>query len=180
MSKLRNVFAAAVCMVLLAVSMATAAEFEAKIGTNEYATLEEAVAGAKSGETITLLKDVTLDKFDDNSDKTGVHRHVLFINKSLTLDGNGKTITATQYRGIGVGGAEGKIDVTFKNLCILNNTNEGKCIETRGNIGTLTIDNTQLYTRGTSGYMQPLTIGGSQKDAAIVKITESEIESLKY
>ena len=54
----------------------------AKIGDTEYATLADAVAAAQAGQTIEMLGDTTLDA-------------TVVINKAITLDLNGKTISAT-------------------------------------------------------------------------------------
>ncbi len=53
---------------------------EAYIGDTAYATLAEALAAVKSGETVTLYADVTVSN--------------LVINPAITLDLNGKTLTA--------------------------------------------------------------------------------------
>lgn len=52
----------------------------AKIGTNEYATLKEAINAVSDGDTITLLRDVTEDA-------------VIPADTTVTLDLNGHTIT---------------------------------------------------------------------------------------
>ena len=52
----------------------------AKVGNDEYETLAEAVAAAKDGETVTLLKDAELTE-------------TLNINKAITLDGANHIIT---------------------------------------------------------------------------------------
>ena len=67
-----------------------------------YTSIEAAIAKAKDGETIGLLRDV---KASD----------IITINKAITLDGNGKTLTSTAGRAINVSGADG---VTIKNLTI--------------------------------------------------------------
>ena len=59
----------------------------AKIGDKEYATLQAAVDAAKNGDTIVLLKDITITSKQS-------------ISKQLTLDLNGKTLTGTAYRTI--------------------------------------------------------------------------------
>jgi len=102
------------------------------------------------------------------------------INKNLTIDGQGHTIT-TKQRGFGVGNVNNdvssNIDVTFKDITIENTSSGARCIDTRGKIGTLTLNNVTLSTQGASGYTQPLTIGGNQADAATVNITNSTIET---
>lgn len=60
---------------------APAASNVAKIGDHEYATLAEAVAAAKDGETVKLAGDVTVTK-------------PIEVTKSMTLDLNGHVLTA--------------------------------------------------------------------------------------
>jgi len=78
---------------------------------NSFATLEDAIEFAKAGETITLLSNVTV-------------ANKIVINKSITLDGNGKTLTYTGTdRAIDVpNDANANIDVTVKNLTIVATT----------------------------------------------------------
>ncbi len=58
---------------------------EAKIGNTEYATLKEAFAAAKKGDTITLLTNITLTEQIDVTDQD--------VLSGITLDGDGHTIT---------------------------------------------------------------------------------------
>lgn len=58
---------------------------EAKIGNTEYATLKEAFAAAKKGDTITLLTNITLTEQIDITDQD--------VLSGITLDGDGQTIT---------------------------------------------------------------------------------------
>ncbi|CCX36848.1 putative uncharacterized protein [Clostridium sp. CAG:1013] len=62
--------------------------YEAQIGDVKYMTLEEAIQAAKSGDTVTLVKDVIL------SSQAGDTKGALTITENITLDGNGKTISA--------------------------------------------------------------------------------------
>lgn len=57
-----------------------AGKYVAQIGSTKYETLEEAVAAANDGDTVTLLADVTAD---------------VAINNNITLDLGGKTLTNT-------------------------------------------------------------------------------------
>ena len=63
---------------------------EAYIGATPYETLEAAIAAAQDGETVQLLKDITIDA----TDSTPVSQGVINILSDITLDGNGKTIKA--------------------------------------------------------------------------------------
>lgn len=58
---------------------------EAKIGNTEYATLKEAFAAAKKGDTVTLLTDITLTEQINVTDQE--------VLSGITLDGAGHTIT---------------------------------------------------------------------------------------
>ena len=95
----------------------------AKIGDVYYETIQEAVDAAQAGDTITLLRDVTLSD-------------IFVINKAITLDGNGKTLTSTAGRAINVSGADG---VTIKNLTI--NCSGERAINVIQNATNVTIDN---------------------------------------
>ena len=57
---------------------------------NLYSDLATAVSKAQNGETVQLLKDITIDA----TDSTPVSQGVINILSNITLDGNGKTITA--------------------------------------------------------------------------------------
>ena len=74
----------------------------AMIGLAGYETLADAVAAAKAGETVDLVRDVALTE-------------ILTIDKAITLDGNGNTINSTAARAINV---EVAGDVIIKNVTI--------------------------------------------------------------
>ena len=168
----------AMALTLLLTAAMAEVEKVAKVGENGYATLAEAVAAAKNGDTVTLLKNVTLNTpaptFADKGD------FALGIDKSITIDGTNDsgnyTITTNQQRGIGVytDDAANPLNVTFKNLNVVQ-TNQRSCIETRGGIKTLTLDGVKLDATAASGNPQPLTIGGNQSNAAEVKIVNSTL-----
>ena len=102
---------------------------QAKVNDTYYATLAEAMAAAKAGDTITLLKDVELAA-------------TLTIAKSITIDGNGKTITQAEacqnthallyFDGTDV------LDITVKNVTF-DGIKGGAVIRTLG--ANTTIDN---------------------------------------
>ncbi|MBR0303405.1 MAG: hypothetical protein IJQ80_06105, partial [Clostridia bacterium] len=125
------------------------------IGTTGYATFEEAYQAAADRDTITLCDDISV-----NTGASASSRYA--IAKSITIDGGNHTITINN-RGFGVGmNASAPVDVTFENVTINNTSNGGRCIDTRGNLNSLTLDHVTLSTAGNSGYLQPLTIGGNQ------------------
>lgn len=150
----------------------------AAIGNKKYATLQEAFNAAEAGQTVTLLKD-----YDATAEPMAGGTRQFVINKSITFDGGGYKLT-TKQRGIGIGNVnkdlndKDNINVTIKNVTVLNTTDAARCIDTRGKIGSLTLEGVTLSTNGApSGYTQPLTIGGSQADAATVTITNSTIQT---
>ena len=58
--------------------------YVAQIGTTKYTTLAEAIAAAQDGDTVELLQDIALDG-------------TTTIEKSITIDGNNKTLTVTKH-----------------------------------------------------------------------------------
>ena len=66
------------------------ASVEAVIGTKTYETLAAAITNAQKNDVITLVKDLTV-----SLDGVAVDSAAYVINKDITLDGNGKTLTAT-------------------------------------------------------------------------------------
>ena len=98
---------------------------EAKVGNDYYGSLADAVKNAPNGQTITLLKDVVL-----NGQNKGNNQGLLQIdnNKTLTIDGNGYTISAKNvtattsdninYSGPSMINIQGNANVTVKNLVI--------------------------------------------------------------
>ena len=95
----------------------------ATIGDAGFETLASAINKAKAGDTIKLLRDVTASE-------------IITIDKAITLDGNGKTLTSTAGRAINVSGANG---VTIKNLTI--DAKGERAINVIGNATNVTIDN---------------------------------------
>ena len=143
----------------------------AQIGETTYDTLSEAVDAAKDGETITLLRDVTIPKAENS--------WAILIDKSLVIDGQGK-YTITDSNNQRTFRCENKttteIDVTFQNVTIINSSKESgpRCIETRNDTINLTLDHVTLKTP-TSVNSQPLTIGGDHSNLIDVTIRNSEI-----
>lgn len=65
-----------------------------KIGETGYASLAEAVAAAKDGDTITLLSDITLNNSEAEIAAYDMYAYLTVTDKKITIDLNGKTITA--------------------------------------------------------------------------------------
>lgn len=138
-----------------------------------YVSLEKALAEADNGHVIKLLANI---QYETNG--TGLFN----ITKSITLDGDGHTITGYGKRAsnsttlaINNGGTD-KVHVTLKNLKIVNDAPKGRAIETRGNIGSLTIEKCEIACTG-GGNTQLLTVGGSQSDAAEIHIDNSTLDA---
>ena len=150
-----------------------APNYVAQIGDDgdKFESLQEAINAAQPGETIKLLANIDATGYTYNENR-------IPISKSLTIDGQNHIITVAN-RGFGVGAdAEGDIDVTFKNVTINNTSSAARCIDTRGNLNSLTLDHVTLSTDGaSSGYTQPLTISGNQSTTATINITNSTIKT---
>ena len=134
----------------------------AKVGGTGYATLADALTAANDGETVTLLADRTED---------------VTINKSITLDLGGKTLTntnagkatltvaagatATVMNGNIVGGTsfytiQNKGTATFENVTA-----------TAGNIGSSMIDNYGDLTINSGSYTGGLNVVKSEEDSKL-------------
>ena len=148
----------------------------AMIGDAPYNTLTEALAASQAGDVIKLVKD-----YDASGEAMSAGTRQFVVDKSVTIDGQNHTLI-TKQRGFGVGNVNGNlasdVNVTFKDITIENTSSGARCIDTRGKIGTLTLDGVTLSTDGAAGgYTQPLTIGGNQASTATVNITNSTIQT---
>lgn len=87
-----------VSVVAFAEEPVTAENAEAVVnGTDYYATLPEAVAAAQAGDTVKVLKDITITAdVHDHGENNDVSCFYITIDKSLTLDLNGKTIAFSE------------------------------------------------------------------------------------
>ena len=119
-----------------------AASITANNVTTGYATLAEAITAAQAGQTITLLKDITLN-------------NTVAINKGISIDGGNHTVTKAD--GV-VFELTGSNDVTFTNLNIDVTGASGRAIQagtdTESYSGTLTVTYSTLTAgqRGVSVY----------------------------
>ncbi len=89
----------------------TSANPEAAIAGWNYATLADAIAAAQDGDTIDLLRDLTVTKDDAKQD----------IAKSITVDGHNYTVTGNVSSGAAMRAVNG--NVVIKNLTIEMATN---------------------------------------------------------
>lgn len=120
----------------------------ALVGSKTYTDLQTAVNDAKSGDTVTLLQDVTLD----GSGKVNNKGLLLINSKDITLNGNGKTITAENVManadtaaGPSMINIQGGANVTVKNLTI----------DGAGTNNTVSTDNTK---HGLNIYQSTVTV----------------------
>ncbi len=127
---------------------------EAKIGDTYYETLADAYTAATDGQTITLLADITLSE-------------IFVIEKSITFNGNGKTLTSTAGRAINVD-CEGNVGI--KNLTI--NASGERAINVIQKPANVTIDN---VTATAANYTVNLA---SSAGAAKVAISNSTLNGL--
>ena len=137
-----------VCMMMTMVPFAFAAEGDkvAKVGSQEYTSLQEAVnaVGSDNGSTVTLLNDVALNS-------------TLVLNNSLTLDLNGHKIS----NGSSLSSYLMKIEHPSK-VSIVGNQKNSSIVDTRNNatgtitaicvFGELTVSGSNLkISRGANG-----------------------------
>ncbi len=121
---------------------------------NSYTSIEAAIAKAKDGETIGLIRDITASD-------------IITINKAITLDGNGKTLTSTAGRAINVD-CEGNVGI--KNLTI--NASGERAINIIQKPANVTIEN---VTATAANYTVNLA---SSAGAAKVAISNSTLNGL--
>ena len=91
----------------------------AKIGTVEYATLADAIAAATDGDTVTLMADI-------NTPETSY-----YIQKSLTIDLAGKTLTGSGYDGV--------FNIEGENAAVLIKNGKIVAVEQTGTEGKYTM-----------------------------------------
>ncbi len=90
-----------------------------------YASLADALAVVNAGETVVLLKNITLDS-------------ILVLDKEIILDGQGHTLTSSADRAINVNCAGA---VGIKNLTIVGASNTERAINVIQKAAVLTVDN---------------------------------------
>lgn len=149
------------------------AAIQAKVGDTYYKTLKEALAAAANGDTVTLLSDLALTEEGAVEYSTG-KKVMLYIDKSITFNLNGKTISAVNnsnemiYAIVAVAPgasvtvtgngaidanhvdkvANGQQDIGYMFLN-LNGDNEGKLIIENGNFHANNLEDSMVYANGT-------------------------------
>lgn len=131
----------------------------AAIGTTVYDSIVEAFDNAKNGNVITLLKDIDTDEMIE----------VTLNGKSITFDGNGKTITSSVNKSINVlhGTGTTRSALYIKDLTIISadTTNNDVVLQTGTSVDAV-VDNCKIIANHTSStslgalVVQP---GGSAK-----------------
>ena len=135
----------------------------ARIGAKYYNTLEEALTKSTSGDTITLVKDVTVSNTQDMAN-SNYNEAVITLKDGVTLDGDTHTIYAdknwfksTEGNNAGkpanhIVGVSG-VSATIKNLTIVGNANTKHGINAFGTNGTntLIVNNVTIKNCGTAG-----------------------------
>ena len=119
----------------------------AMIGLAGFETLAGAIEYATNGQTVTLVKDVTLDK-------------MIQITKAITIDLNGNKVTATCQKAIEV----------YTDATIKNGTIEAvqRCVDTRKAVNLVLEDLTLVADKYVNNANpQPLTIGGSTNGTVV-------------
>ena len=126
----------------------------ATIGDAGFESLQAAINKAKAGQTIELIRDIT-------------EKAIITIDKAITINGNGNTLTSTAARAINVTGADG---VVIKNLTVT--TTGERAINVIQGATNLTLDN---VTATASNYA--VNIAGSASNA-VVTIKNSTLTGL--
>lgn len=136
----------------------------AQVGTTTYGTLNGAIGDAAEGNTVTLLKDTTED---------------VEVNKNITLDLDGKTLTGTKTSGKASLTVVKGATATVKNGTILGTENGYYTIQnngtatfesltaTAGNTGSSMIDNWGTLTITSGTYTGGLNVVKSEEDSTL-------------
>ena len=120
---------------------------EVSVNGVAYETLADALTNAEDGATISFARDV------ETTD-------ILKIEKAITLDGNGKTISGSANKTL-----ELYADTNISNITIVNTSSNGRCVDTRSAVN-LELDSVGIVASG-RGNNQPITIGGSENGTSV-------------
>ena len=132
----------------------------AQIGSTKYASLKDAIDGAKNGDVITLIKDV--EHAPGIAVSNYVDFTVDFAGHTYTLDTPGAGSSGTETNGFQLLKGEGNHTITFKNGTINiseNNTSIKRIIQcyAKLNLVDMTIDGTNQY--GEASYVMSFNHG---------------------
>ena len=144
-----------------------------KVGT--FAELNDAIS---AGDSYIM--------FTDDIAYTTNGSGLLNVTSSMTIDGNGYTLSGYGKRGsqnttvcINNNNGYQMVDVKLTNLSIANSGAGSRPVETRGNVRSLSLVNCNISATG-SGCQQAITIGGNQSTAAKVLIKNSTVSAPVY
>ncbi len=146
---------------------------EAAIGTTHYATLAEAIGAVKDGDTITLLKDVTITK-----ESYSVNKRLNVEKNNVTIDLNKKKLTASNCALTIVAN-----NVTVENGCMVATPSP---TQTSGTYGSYT-----MQVKGKNVTIKKITMTGginvcgsnsadTEKPDATVTVTDCNITATNY
>lgn len=147
-----------------AIELKTTAEV-AEVGGVKFATLAEAVAAAKTGETVTLLSDVTLDA-------------QIAVSTGITIDGQGQYTITAAGKLVGTNNKAGmfyrtqsaKDTLTFKNVT-LDGAGVSKIFLNEGGAGKTVFDGVTSKNGGGIAYGAGIHISGGGSHAEIINST---------
>ena len=106
---------------------------------------------ANSGDNLYLDSDVVLNS--DSSNEEVEYAHGILINKNLTIDGQGNTISATDgTNNIRIFNVQGDISLTLKNLILRDGSSEGGSAIFFNSTGTLTLVNVTFINNYATSY----------------------------
>ena len=113
----------------------------AQVGDVGYSTLQSAIDAAQTGDTVTLLKDISLGSYTQGDTTAAIT-----INKEITLDGNGKTLTSQKGRAINidVDGSAVIKNLTVKQYAGRNKDDQKRCVNVLGNTTEVTLSGCNL------------------------------------
>lgn len=139
------------------------ADYVAEVDDGEYVLLytdlQTALNEAADGATVTLLKDITVNTAATGHPEGRNDVGLYIWQKSLTIEGNNKTIRSSAvgrlFQVIGDNDGDGTedcgmIEVTIKDLTIISSGSSNRPLETRGGNITLNLNNVTLDNTDTS------------------------------
>ena len=165
-----------------------------------YTDLQAAIEAAADGDTVTLLADITDPPLTpDPADDSVYYTHYHINHKSITIDGDGHTITSStapsrsdgvkdQTRIFYIVGktknytdTETVFNVTLKDLTVKTTGAASRPLETRGGNIDLTLENVTLDNSESDIAMEsPLTVNGNSEGAAhpvVITMTDSTLKT---
>ena len=124
---------------------------EAKVGEHGYATVEAALAAAEAGDTVSLLKDITVS----NDAVNGTPNSPVLAIPAITFDGMDHTITADEGTWVGTNAnhvlGASNVAATIKNVNVVGHANTKSGIVCFGQTGNVTLENVDVQNCGNCG-----------------------------